>query len=97
VASCVGRSIRRPADTAARYGGEEFVVVLPDTSTQEAAQIAETIRTAMSDLGIEHARSEYGHLTASVGVASRRAEQDANVSALIAAADEALRRQGAWP
>ncbi|SAK61970.1 diguanylate cyclase [Caballeronia fortuita] len=90
VARCIGDNIRRPADTAARYGGEEFVVVLPDTPADGAAKIAEKIRAAISDLSIEHAGSEFGRVTASIGLASWRPERDDDVSALIRAADEAL-------
>jgi diguanylate cyclase (GGDEF)-like protein len=90
VARCIGDNIRRPGDTAARYGGEEFVVVLPDTSADGAAKIAEQIRAAISDLSIEHAGSEFGRVTASIGLASWRPERDDDVSALIRAADEAL-------
>lgn len=90
VARCIGENIRRPVDTAARYGGEEFVVVLPDTPADGAARIAEKIRAAISDLSIEHAGSEFGRVTASIGLASWRPERDEDVSALIRAADEAL-------
>ncbi|MEW9582543.1 diguanylate cyclase [Paraburkholderia sp. DGU8] len=90
VARCISGNIRRPADTAARYGGEEFVVVLPDTPPAGAAEIAEKIRTAISDLAIEHAGSEYGRVTASIGAASWMPEQEGDVSTVIKAADEAL-------
>ncbi|RKF35907.1 diguanylate cyclase [Paraburkholderia fungorum] len=90
VARCIGDNIRRPADSAARYGGEEFVVVLPDTLPAGAALIAEQIRAAISELAIEHAGSEYGRVTASIGAASWAPEQDGDVTAVIKAADEAL-------
>ncbi|WP_175716358.1 sensor domain-containing diguanylate cyclase [Burkholderia anthina] len=90
VARCIGDNIRRPADTAARYGGEEFVVLLPDTAETGAAQIAESIRVAIDALPLEHAGSEYGHVTASIGLASWTPEHDAQVEAVIKAADEAL-------
>jgi diguanylate cyclase (GGDEF)-like protein len=90
VAKCIGESIRRPADSAARYGGEEFVVVLPDTLPAGASLIAEKIRAAISELRIEHAGSEYGRVTASIGTASWDPDQDGEVSAVIKAADEAL-------
>lgn len=90
VARCIGDNIRRPADSAARYGGEEFLVVLPDTTPQGALAIAETIRTAISDLGIEHAASEYGRVTASIGAAAWTPETDDDVTEVIRAADRAL-------
>jgi diguanylate cyclase (GGDEF)-like protein len=90
VARCIGDNIRRPADSAARYGGEEFVVVLPDTAPAGAVKIAEKIRAAISELAIEHAASEYGRVTASIGTASWVPEADADVTTVIKAADEAL-------
>jgi diguanylate cyclase (GGDEF)-like protein len=90
VAKCIGEHLRRPADSAARYGGEEFLVVLPDTSQQGAVAIAETIRTAISELRIEHAASEYGHVTASIGAAAWTPEVDGDVTEVIRAADRAL-------
>ncbi|MCA8073986.1 sensor domain-containing diguanylate cyclase [Burkholderia vietnamiensis] len=90
VARCIGENIRRPADTAARYGGEEFVVLLPDTPRQGAIEIAERIRGAIHDLALEHVGSEYGRVTASIGMASSTPGQDGDPGALIKAADEAL-------
>jgi diguanylate cyclase (GGDEF)-like protein len=90
VARCINGSIRRPGDTAARYGGEEFVVVLPDTPASGATEIAEKIRSAISDCGIEHAGSEFGRVTASIGVVSRMPETDDDLTAALKAADEAL-------
>ncbi|MGN7981696.1 sensor domain-containing diguanylate cyclase [Burkholderia sp. 22313] len=90
VARCIGDNIRRPVDTAARYGGEEFVVLLPDTPQTGAAQIAERIRAAIDQLALEHAGSEYGHVTASIGLASWTPEGDEEAGIVIKAADEAL-------
>lgn len=41
------RQICRPTDVVARYGGEEFLLVLPDSSADEAAAVAERIRAAV--------------------------------------------------
>ncbi|MGE8577563.1 MAG: diguanylate cyclase, partial [Burkholderia contaminans] len=90
VARCIGDNIRRPADTAARYGGEEFVVILPDTPATGATEIAERIRAAIDGLAIEHAESEFGRVTASIGVASWAPGQEGEVESVIKAADEAL-------
>ncbi len=90
VARCIGENLHRPADSAARYGGEEFLVVLPDTSQEGALAIAESIRTAVSDLGIEHAASEYGCVTASIGAAAWTPDSGSDISEVIRAADRAL-------
>ncbi len=39
----------RQGDTVARYGGEEFVIVLPETSVKDAANIVERIRQAIQN------------------------------------------------
>jgi two-component system, cell cycle response regulator len=47
VLSELGRLIQkliRDADSAYRYGGEEFIIVLPETTREEAARVAERIR-----------------------------------------------------
>jgi diguanylate cyclase (GGDEF)-like protein len=90
VAHCIGDTIRRPADSAARYGGEEFVVLLPDTPVSAAAVIAERIRSAISELAIEHVGSEFGRVTASIGAVSWTPDQDNDVRTVIRAADQAL-------
>ena len=80
----------REVDTAARYGGEEFVIVLPETDSAGAMQVASRIRR-----GVEQARFFAGsprhveHLTISIGVAVYH--QDAQTKReLIEAADAAL-------
>jgi diguanylate cyclase (GGDEF)-like protein/PAS domain S-box-containing protein len=55
---------------AARYGGEELAVVIPRTSHAEAMRIAEDIRSGIAGLGLLHSTSEFGFVTASVGVAT---------------------------
>jgi diguanylate cyclase (GGDEF)-like protein len=80
----------REIDTAARYGGEEFVIVLPETNTAGALQVAHRIRRS-----VEQAKFFAGsprqveHLTISIGVAIF--DQDAQSKReLIEFADAAL-------
>ena len=75
--------------SAARYGGEEFVCLLPDTPLAQAVQIAEAIRAAVAALGLAHAQSPYGHVTASIGVATL-GPQTSSARALQAQADAQL-------
>ncbi|MDC7744034.1 PleD family two-component system response regulator [Rhizobium binxianense] len=66
------RSTIRGADLACRYGGEEFVVVMPDTSPEIAATVAERLRAAIerAPFMLKHA-GEALNVTASFGIASR--------------------------
>jgi two-component system cell cycle response regulator len=66
------RSTIRGADLACRYGGEEFVVVMPDTSPEIAAGVAERLRAAIENAPfmLKHA-GEALNVTASFGIASR--------------------------
>ncbi|MDQ7990060.1 MAG: diguanylate cyclase [Candidatus Dactylopiibacterium sp.] len=82
---------RRPADLAARYGGEEFAMILPETTEEGAALVAQDIRRRLAELSLAHAGAENGRVTLSIGVACtapREAMGDA--LALVAAADRAL-------
>lgn len=69
IAACIPQTVRRPADAGARYGGEEFAVLLPGTDAAGALAIAEHLRSAVAALGIPHAGSPSGQVTASIGVA----------------------------
>ena len=68
VSATLQASIRR-SDLLGRVGGEEFSVLLPNTPTDNALQVAETIRqaveAAMPNIGTQTLR-----ITASIGVAS---------------------------
>ncbi|MGO7297779.1 PleD family two-component system response regulator [Rhizobium ruizarguesonis] len=68
------RSTIRGADLACRYGGEEFVVVMPDTSPEIAATVAERLRAAIESAPfmLKHS-GEALNVTASFGIASRTA------------------------
>lgn len=90
VAGAIADVFRRPSDYSARYGGEEFVVVLPDTSPNNAQKMAERVRAAISGLGIEHAGSQYGCITISVGVATWAPGSGGDANSLVRNADQAM-------
>lgn len=81
----------REVDTVARAGGEEFWVLLAHTGAQGAAEVAEKLRRGVAAIDVEGAASQpLGHLSVSIGVAVRRAGEDAR--GLVARADAALYR-----
>ena len=90
VATCLQGNVGRAGDIVARFGGEEFVVLLPSTDNDGAVGLAERMRSAVSDLAIDHPGSPLGRVTISIGVASCRPLGGEVSSALIAAADAAL-------
>lgn len=70
VAGCM-RSIVKGQDEVARYGGEEFAIVLPDTSGENAAKVAEKIRSAVTnrELVKKSSGKSLGKVSVSIGVA----------------------------
>jgi diguanylate cyclase (GGDEF)-like protein len=79
LAGCV-----RESDFAARFGGEEFLLLLPDTAREQAAVLAEKLRSAIAG-----ARLPIGQVTASLGVASFP-EDGLDAEQLLRRADGAL-------
>jgi two-component system cell cycle response regulator len=80
----------RAVDLPCRYGGEEFVVIMPETSLEDAGRIAERIRlhVGSSPFRVSNGR-EILSVTISVGVASSQGAHDTPES-LLKRADEAL-------
>ncbi len=75
--------LRRP-DLLARFGGEEFVLLLPETSEEEAVAVAGRIRAA-----VEQPREGLPAITVSIGVTTNRADEE-RVDSLLSRADRAL-------
>ena len=91
VAQAISCAIKRPADLAARYGGEEFAVILPNTDSKGAMQVAQDIREAIQQLHLPHAASSVSEqVTLSLGIASILTGCPYSVKLLIDTADQAL-------
>jgi adenylate cyclase len=61
----------RDSDLVARYGGEEFVIVLPETTPETAADIAERIQHRVRQVEILHEGSQVSQwVTLSCGLAN---------------------------
>jgi diguanylate cyclase (GGDEF)-like protein len=78
------REVLRDVDSIARYGGEEFFVLLPETSTDAAADMVKRARALLA----KH-RPPAGAVTLSFGLAAYPKHGDTG-EALIRAADAAL-------
>ena len=77
--------------SAARYGGEELAAILPDTDADGAFVIGEAVLNAVRALHKPHEASEYGVVTASIGVATFGGSGDqTSMAELLRRADQAL-------
>jgi two-component system, cell cycle response regulator len=80
----------RQYDSVGRWGGEEFLIVLPNTESEEAFQIAERLRLSIAraemDLGVGEALC----LRMSLGVTSTSLGNNLNLDLLVNQADVAL-------
>lgn len=85
------RDEMRDGDPLGRYGGEEFIAALPDASADEALATAERLRLAVARK-LSVLEGQALELTASVGLAEMGETKASSLSALIAAADDALYR-----
>lgn len=75
----------RKSDTFGRYGGEEFILILPETSLENAAIVAEEIRITIENLKL----NTVGRVTISSGVQEFNSENKDSLT-LIYNADEKL-------
>ena len=82
------KSIIRETDLAARYGGEEFSIVMSNTGLEEATEIAERLRKAISEYNFE---ITYRPTTVSIGIALYPLDST-SLQDLLSNADRALYR-----
>ena len=92
VLSACGRALKdqlRPGDVAARLGGDEFGVVLPETSREEALDVARRLHGILRALPHEGLRQQRITVTSSFGVSSL-APEDSCAAELQTRADRTL-------
>ncbi len=93
VAQCMVDMGFRDDDFFFRYGGEEFIVCLPNTSLNDAKQVAERLRSAVQEMAIPHEKSLTSDvLTISLGVYTNIPNQSLveNIAQLIEEVDKNL-------
>ena len=77
----------------ARLGGEEFSLLLPASSADGAAVVAERVRAAIAALAVPHAASPTApHVTVSVGAATLMPDGQGSGTRLLELGDAALYR-----
>jgi diguanylate cyclase (GGDEF)-like protein len=91
IAGVVHSVAKRALDLAARYGGEELAVILYDVPREAAQPLAEAMRAAVMNLGIEHLDgTPLDVVTISIGVGIVRPTLARSPDGAVQLADEAL-------
>ena len=91
VATLLHQAFNRSGDLVARYGGEEFVVLLANSSAQDAAHQVERLQSLMNQAAIPHPGSDVSpQVTLSMGIASCIPLADDDPWGLVEEADQAL-------
>ena len=91
VADALRESVQRAGDLVARYGGEEFAILLPDTDSEHALQVAARLREHIEAMDLPHPSAPLGRVTVSIGVASVVPPRDGSGSGdFVRVADAAL-------
>lgn len=82
-------SSSRTSDTCCRYGGEKFIVILPETSLEDALIQAERLRATVESKIFNLNYIEI-KVTISLGCSSLKSLENKNEQALIKKADSSL-------
>ncbi len=91
VAAAFESVLTRSSDCVARYGGEEFGFILPNTTAEGAAKIAQRLHNKILSLAIPHQASSVSEqLTVSIGVISSTPQNEELPETMVAMADSAL-------
>ncbi|MFQ3197703.1 MAG: diguanylate cyclase (GGDEF)-like protein [Paraglaciecola sp.] len=89
IAQLIKVSVKRKNDLVARFGGEEFVLLLDASNSQQAMEIADTIRQSIAVHLFKHSEKTF-NVTVSIGIASVIPTPKMSSNSLIEAADKAL-------
>ncbi len=83
------RKLARPGDLCFRYGGDEFVILMPDTTNEQASHWTHSLHKRMSAAQFELAGGLQVSLASSVGVATYPTD-GRTMHAILGAADQRM-------
>jgi len=89
-AETASNSINRANDFIARWGGEEFVIVLPNTDSEGAKEVAEHVRKNVEALIIPTEDGETTQVTVSIGISTIIPTPETDSKEFLNMADQAL-------
>ncbi|MDE2367689.1 MAG: diguanylate cyclase [Burkholderiales bacterium] len=95
VAAILRGSITDPVQSAARYGGEEFALLMPNTTAQQATEVAEAVRMRTKSMRLRDRRTQDVVLTVTISGGVAQLAPDDDAYSLMARADAALYRSKA--
>jgi len=90
IAKILTLSLRRSLDFAARWGGEEFAVLLVNTESFGALEVAERIRVSIENTPILLKDGQTTKVAVSIGISTLIPTRDSSVDEFIRNADDAL-------
>jgi diguanylate cyclase (GGDEF)-like protein len=88
----VGKRIRelvRATDLCFRYGGDEFVILMPETTREEALRMARSIHTNLAKTTFDISKTIHVNIGASAGIATYPGD-GRSVHAILGAADKRM-------
>ena len=87
VAECLAQHVREQ-DMIGRFGGEEFILLLPNTTTEQAQHVAERCRIVLTELNFVYEQQQPFSISASFGISS--SQNASEPQQIIRQADQAL-------
>ncbi len=100
IADCLRKCVEGPVENFSRYGNEQFIVLLPDCSLDRVLAMGDRLREQVEALALPQSIGYMGWaqvVTVSVGIASKKAENQIAAAYLLSTAEKALgqaQRQG---
>jgi len=91
ISKTIQKHLRRNTDLISRYGGDEFLLLLKQTTLEQAMNVAEHLRKTIDALNLSYENmSKKKNITITLGVTTILPDKNYSVNKLIAVADAAL-------